>query len=147
THTFSATLNTPGVQSLTATDVASGIQGTQTGINVTPASHITPGSITVVTLPCSVRPPKPGLPVTFTATVSAETAGSGTPTGMVTFFDGTTPLGPPVLLSAGTATFTTSTLALGRHQISAQYSGDSIFAPSTSPAVLQSINNGIFFAI
>jgi hypothetical protein len=143
THTFSATFNTPGLQSLTATDtVTNTIQGTQTGITVTAA-----GSTTVVTLPCSVQPPRLGRPVTFTATVTAATAGFGIPTGMVTFYDGTTPLGPPVLLSDGKATFTTATLALGQHQISAHYSGDTTFGPSTSAAGLQSVANGIFFAI
>jgi hypothetical protein len=142
THTFSATLNTTGLQSLTATDVASGtIQGTQTGITVTGAS------ITVISFPSSVQPTKLGRPVTLTVTVSAQVAGSGTPTGMVTFYDGTVPLGPPVLLSDGTATFTTTALGLGRHEISARYSGDAFFGPSTSAPLLQSITNGIFFAI
>jgi hypothetical protein len=142
THTFSASLNTTGLQSLTATDVASGtIQGTQTGITVTGASII------VITFPCSVQPTKLGRPVTLTVTVSAQVAGSGTPTGMVTFYDGTTPLGPPVLLSDGTATFATTALGLGRHELSARYSGDVFFGPSTSVPLLQSITNGIFFAI
>jgi hypothetical protein len=35
-HTFTATLNTPGTQSITATDINTGITGTQSGIVVTP---------------------------------------------------------------------------------------------------------------
>jgi streptogramin lyase len=69
-----------------------------------------------------------GLSVTFTASVSGLL---GTPTGDVTFLDGTTPLAT-VALSGGTASFTTSLLAAGTHHISAEYSGDSQFAPSGS---------------
>ena len=37
-HTFSATLKTPGTQSLTATDTANGLVASDTGIMVTPAA-------------------------------------------------------------------------------------------------------------
>ncbi len=40
-HTFMATLNTPGAQSLTATDTVANVNGTQTGIQVTPPPSIT----------------------------------------------------------------------------------------------------------
>jgi len=65
-----------------------------------------------------------GQPVTFTATVS--TAGSGTPTGNVQFFDGATPIGGAVALNgSGVATVTTSSLSVGNHTITAQYAGAS----------------------
>jgi len=64
-----------------------------------------------------------GQPVTFTATVS--TAGLGTPTGNVQFFDGATPLGSAVALDgSGVATLMTSSLTVGSHTISAQYAGN-----------------------
>ncbi len=69
-------------------------------------------------------------PVTFTATVTASTY---TPTGSVTFLDGTTPLGT-VSLSGGVASLTTSTLAIGLHNITAVYS-DTIFPSDTSNVV------------
>jgi sugar lactone lactonase YvrE len=73
--------------------------------------------------------------VTFTATVSAA---SGTPTGTMNFLDGSASLGSGSL-SNRVATFTTSSLAVGTHSITASYSGDTNFAPSTSSALSQSI--------
>jgi uncharacterized repeat protein (TIGR01451 family) len=69
----------------------------------------------------------PGQAVTFTATV---TAGAGTPTGSVTFLDGTTVLNTVSLNGSGMAAYTTSALAAGSHDITAQYSGDGSFASS-----------------
>jgi Glycoside hydrolase family 44/Bacterial Ig-like domain (group 3) len=71
--------------------------------------------------------------VKFTATIAPQ-SGSGTPTGTVTFSDGTTPLGT-VPVTSGTATFSTSSLSNGTHTVTAAYSGDSNFSPSTSPVV------------
>jgi hypothetical protein len=101
----------------------------------------------------SANPVVYGQTVTFTATVAAS--GSGTPTGTVTFFDGSTSLGQGTLSgSAGssTATFSTASLSAGTHTITASYSGDSTFAGSsgsftqtvsqanTSTALVASVN-------
>ena len=70
--------------------------------------------------------------MTFAAHVSPGSTGSGTPTGNVTFMDGTTQLGTE-RLSAGTATYSTAAVVgPGNHSITAVYNGDSTFAPSTS---------------
>src|SRR5207244_4140213 len=79
------------------------------------------------TVVSSANPSVVGQPVTFTATVSAVAPGSGTPTGTVQFKDGTTPLGSPVTLSGGQATFTTSALSMAGPSITAVYSGDGNF--------------------
>ncbi len=79
-------------------------------------------------------------PVTFTATL-ASTAGS--PAGTVTFLDGSTQLGIGTL-SAGIATYTTSSLAAGTHSITASYAGDTNFAPVTSSALTQTIEDFTF---
>lgn len=64
-----------------------------------------------------------GQPVTFTATVS--TAGFGTPTGLVQFFDNGNPIGGNLTLNgSGQAQLTTSTLSVGSHTITAQYAGN-----------------------
>jgi N-acetylneuraminic acid mutarotase len=89
------------------------------------------------TVSSSLNPSKHGNPVTFTATVKSLT--TGTPTGSVTFKDGTTTLGTGTL-SSGKATFTTSTLAVGTHSITAVYGGDANFTGSTSPALKQTVN-------
>jgi Big-like domain-containing protein len=79
---------------------------------------------TTTTLVSSRNPSSFNEPVTFTATVEPEF--SGTPTGTVTFSDGSTPLGMSPL-SGGMATFSTAVLAAGLHSINAVYSGDSNF--------------------
>ena len=49
--------------------------------------------------------------------------GAGSPTGTVTFLDGSTSLGTGTV-TGGVATFTTSSLAIGAHVITASYGGD-----------------------
>ncbi|MFI1494180.1 beta strand repeat-containing protein, partial [Streptomyces griseofuscus] len=75
---------------------------------------------------------------TLTATVAAVPPGAGTPTGTVDFFDGATLLGTGTL-SGGTATFTTSALAVGSHSLTAVYSGDTDFSGSASPVDTQTV--------
>ena len=74
-----------------------------------------------------------GTAINLTATV-AEVGGSSVPTGTVTFKDGTTSLGSMTLNGTGIAVYTTSTLAVGAHSITAAYSGDSANGASTSTA-------------
>ena len=76
-----------------------------------------------------------GQAVTFTATVTANAPGSGTPTGTVDFYDTTTStdLTPGgIALSSATAAFTTTSLAVGSHTIKATYSGDTNFITSSA---------------
>jgi hypothetical protein len=97
-------------------------------------------SATNTTLISSPNPSKQGVAVTFTATVT--TTGSNPPTGTVTFNDGTTALGTGTLSTVGgfqVATFTTSTLAVGTHSITAVYGGDANNASSTSAVLIQTI--------
>jgi sugar lactone lactonase YvrE len=75
--------------------------------------------------------------VTFTATVSGT---SGTPTGSVSFYDGTTLLGSGTV-AQGVALYTTTTLAIGAHSITAVYSGDSTFATQTSTVVTETVQD------
>src|SRR5262249_61585512 len=77
------------------------------------------GTTTSVT--SSLNPSVYGQGVTFTATVSANAPGSGTPQGTVTFLDGSVPLAT-VPLSGGTVSFTTAALSGGtNHTITAAY--------------------------
>jgi hypothetical protein len=88
----------------------------------------------------SVNPSAVGQQVVFTATVSNTVSGSiFVATGSVTFFDGTTSLGAAPLNSKGVATLNVSSLAVGSHNITAQYGGDVSFDPSTSPALVQKV--------
>lgn len=98
-----------------------------------------PGVSTAVTLAPSANPSTVGQSVTFTATVTPS-SGNGAPTGTVTFSDGATTLGTATLNGSGKATYTTSSLSLGAHSITASYNGNSGFDGSTSAAVSQVIN-------
>ena len=89
---------------------------------------IAPESTTVVTT--SPNPSVSGQNVTLAATVSAAGDATGTPTGSVQFKVDGVLLGT-MLLSGGSASFTTSSMAIGNRSISAVYSGSSIFLGST----------------
>ena len=97
-----------------------------------------------VTLTSSQNPSSFGQAVTFTATVSAAAA-NGTPTGTVTFLDGTstspTVLGT-VVLSNGQAALSFLYLSVGSHPIAASYSGDSLFMAANSTALTQFVSQG-----
>ncbi|MGA9332951.1 MAG: Ig-like domain-containing protein, partial [Rudaea sp.] len=80
--------------------------------------------------------------VTFTATVTATAPAVGTPTGTVNFLDGATNIGSGALDASGVATFSTSTLSVATHPITAVYAGDTNFQTSTSAAVSQVVNQG-----
>src|SRR5439155_26027386 len=71
-------------------------------------------------LASSLNPSYFGDIVTFTATASAVSPGTGTPTGTVTFKDTATTLGTGTL-SSGQATFAISSLTVSNHVISAVY--------------------------
>lgn len=71
-----------------------------------------------------------GQSVTFTATVKPST--SGTPTGTINFRDGSAIIGAGTSNSSGQASFTTWTLTVGNHSITAVYKGDSNYKTSTS---------------
>jgi len=80
-----------------------------------------------------------GQNVTFTAIV---TSGAGTPIGTVAFMDGATQLGTPVTLNAsGVATYSTATLTVGTHTISAAFtpSTGSGFLPSPPDSLTQNV--------
>jgi hypothetical protein len=94
---------------------------------------------TTTSLVSSVNPSVSGQAVTFTATVTANAPGSGVPTGTVTFRDDKTTLGVGTLNGSGVATFTTTSLAVGTHPITAVYAGSVNYLTSTSNLVSQTV--------
>ncbi len=72
--------------------------------------------------------------VTFSAVFTSNVA---TPAGQVSFLDGATLLGTGTLNAAGIATFTTSTLAVGSHPITAAFAATIDFSAATSAALTQ----------
>jgi hypothetical protein len=95
-----------------------------------------PGYHTLTTLASSNDPAVFGDPVTLTATVTAP---SGTPTGVVNFYDGTTLLGSAFIDGNGVASITISLLGAGDHMITAVYNGDVADGISTSTVLTQTI--------
>jgi hypothetical protein len=94
---------------------------------------------TATQLASSANPSVSGQQVTFTATVTAVAPGSGTPTGTVSLSDGSNMIGQVTLNGAGQATFITSGLFVGRHNIVAQYAGNAEFDGSQSDFLSQNV--------
>ena len=94
-------------------------------------------------LSSSSNPSTYGVPVTFAATVLGGTPDQPTPTGTVTFYDGSMPLGPATQLVSGVAKLTTSDLNIGTDTITALYSGDANYADSTSNTIDQNVEDNI----
>jgi hypothetical protein len=89
---------------------------------------------TAGTLASALNPSTLGQTVTFTAPFTAMYA---TPTGQVTFYDGTAAIGFASLNGNGVATFATSALAVGTHSITATLASSLNFNGSMSGAVQQ----------
>jgi len=96
---------------------------------------VTAAAATTTTLTSSATSVATGQVLTLTAVVAAASGGTVTPTGSVTFMDGSKILGSGALDASGKTTFPTSSLAQGAHSLSAVYGGSTAFAGSSSSAV------------
>jgi len=106
----------------------------------TTLSQVVNKAPTSLGLASSLNPSLSGQSVTFTATITPVT-GSGE-TGTVTFFDNGTSIGTGGV-SGGTATLSTSTLAVGSHPITASYGGDGNFASSSTTSAISQVVNKV----
>jgi len=105
-------------------NVTANIKGTVPPVSFTLTNN---QAATTTTVTSSSNPSDLTQSVTFTATVTS----TGTPTGFVQFkIDGTN-FGSLLPLTNGVATISTATLTAGAYSISADYSGDSNFLPSS----------------
>ncbi len=98
-------------------------------------------SSTTTTVTTPYDPTQFGRTTVFTATVVAGNPGAGTPTGNVQWVLDGSPAGSPVPLNgSGKATFSSNTLGIGTHTLTANYLGTSNFAASSgtfSPSVVK----------
>jgi len=133
TATFS--ISTLGVGTKSVTAVYGG-DANFAGSTSKADSQVVSKATTTTTLASSLNPSTFGQSVTFAASVTPQF--NGTPTGTVTFYDGTTLL-KTVTLSGGEAKFTTSKLTSGSHNITATYNGSTSFSGS-SGSVTQTVN-------
>jgi hypothetical protein len=95
---------------------------------------------TSVSLASSASPSVPGQYVTFTANVTPVVPGSGTPTGTITFKDGSTMLGT-VALQNYKATINVPLTTLGTHTITVAYTptGGNFTAPAQPTSLAQTV--------
>jgi hypothetical protein len=128
-------LATLGVGSHDITAVYGG-GGNFTASTSSAATHIVNQATTSTALRATPNVTTGGDLATFTATVSAVAPGGGIPPGGVSFFDGVTLIATATIDAAGTATFTTSTLAVGAHEITAIFGGAAGYAGSLSSPVV-----------
>ena len=105
--------------------------------NVNGTLIITPG-LAMVALVSDKPTTFVGDPVSFTATVSGP-GSAPTPTGSIEFFNGTSSLGVKPLQLVGSAIVQTSSLPAGTYTINAVYSGDTLYAPSSSVVLVETI--------
>ncbi len=157
------TLNASGIAIFTTSTLAIGTHPITAGYAATLDFNASASSVVnqVITLPpyatgttlqSSDNPSFPGQSVTFTATVSGPVSPPGVPlflpTGTVNFLDAGTLIGTGTLNASGMATFTTSTLAIGTHPITAAYTGVSgptyTLSPSTSAVLDQVVDTPTF---
>ena len=99
---------------------------------------VSTGAATTTAVAAAPSTAAQGQAVSFTATVTSSAA--GTPTGSVNFLEGVTTLGSGTLTAQAAATFTTSTLPVGTHTITAQYLGDANFSGSQSAVASVTVN-------
>jgi sugar lactone lactonase YvrE len=129
--TTAAPLSPAGTYPFTAS-ISGSAAGNYT-LTITPPSltiNPAPTQVTLTDLLATGTTLQPGAPITFTTHVAPTTAGQ--PTGDVTLLDGATPLLSSPVSASGDSTFTTNSLAQGAHTLTALYSGDPNFTPSTS---------------
>nr|QBF51787.1 IPT/TIG domain-containing protein [Streptomyces caniferus] len=127
THVWSSTSGSPYTLTATYSGDAGFTPSKATGTKTVTAAATT----TAVT--SSPDPSVPGQSVTLTATVAALAPGAGSPTGTVTFTfgDGTPAVSATVLAGSATVTHAWAGTAGSPYPITADYSGDPDFNPSS----------------
>ena len=122
-----------GTHALTAIYSGDSLDAGSTSASI---SEVVQSASTSTALTTSGSPALFGATVTFTATV---TGAGATPSGSVSFKDGTQTLGSSILSPNGQAIYSTNSLAAGSHSITASYAGDADNQPSTSGTLAQVI--------
>ena len=132
---FSTSALATGSHPITATFEGDADFATSTSLVL---EQVVTSTTTTTSVASSLNPSEFEQPVSLTAVVSAD---AGTPGGSVAFMDGADPI--PACdaqpLVAGVATCLTASLTIGEHSVTAVYSGDLFFTPSTSAPLVQTV--------
>lgn len=132
-----STLSAGTTHTLTGSYAATASYAASTSAPVALVVNAAPPATTATVLTATPNPVAAGANVVLTASV---TAASGTPTGNISFFDGSANIGTAVLTN-GVASLTLNTLSAGTtHSLTAIYAGTSSFATSTSAPVALVVN-------
>jgi streptogramin lyase len=95
---------------------------------------------TTTSLAIDMSAPQVGQTVNLTATVSST---AGTPSGSVTFFDGSTPIGTVNVDTSGNAVLPTAFAVAGTQNVTAVFNGTSTFAPSRSTVIKETVKQDV----
>ena len=140
----SVTAMANGIANSAAYQVSASVAGVRTPATFSLTNTQAATSLVVTPSPLALTY---GQSVTITATISPSSVLTTSPTGYVTFYDGTTPLTPNSPVSAGSASYTVNEPSVGSHTYSAQYLGDSNFlesalTPATSTVTVSAASSG-----
>lgn len=131
---FDTALLSPGTHSVTASYFGDTNSAPSTSSPVT----VTVNALSTTTTVSAIPSPIPaGAVIALTANVISS---SGTPTGAVTFFDGTTLLGSQPLDANGNAVYGATFSTPGIHTITASYAANAAYASSTSQPINFTVN-------
>jgi hypothetical protein len=105
-----------------------------------PATQVVNMLSTATAMNTSSNPSIVGQVIKFNAKVTTLDPSVGSPTGTVNFYDGGSTLIGSATVSGGIASYSTGSLTVGVHSITAVYLGNSNFAMSTSSICHQTVN-------
>jgi polygalacturonase len=137
---LSMVLNGSGAHSLSAQYVGDSNDSASTSLAVTVTAAAIP---TVTTLSLASSSISVGAGDILTATVTST---AGVPSGIVTFFSGTTSLGTGTLVN-GIATLTTVSGTVGSEMLTATYGAMGNYGGSTSAALMLGVTNPVILAL
>jgi len=130
--TFSISTLAPGTYSLMAEYAgdASSLASKSASLSVTVTAKGQPTATSLAASPSSLI-----VGEAFALTATVQATGATIPGGSVNFVSGKVVLGTAVLNAKGVATLSTSSLAVGKYSLSAEYAGNKDFLTSASSAV------------
>jgi Bacterial Ig-like domain (group 3)/FG-GAP-like repeat len=131
---FDTALLSPGTHSVTASYFGDTDSASSTSSPVTVTVNAFNTTTTVTAMPSTIQA---GAVAALSANVISS---NGTPTGAVTFFDGTTVLASQPLDANGNAVYGAAFSTPGTHTITASYGANAGYASSTSPPLNLTVN-------